>query len=381
MISREILQAYAFSAPIVCAVVCMVMMLLDAAGYRRNAQEKQLRRFLALTYLVTSLGWLGMVLYVVAPRAFVFYLPMFLLTIMLEEVMLYRFVSRITGLGQPRRFSSLHLAIPLLIVAAATVSCLVVPVEQQAVAIYGETTADTNLWFKVMYTITTVIFIIYNSLYPILNLRNIRRYRLFVVNYSSDEQRISLHWLTLMQALILVSVPFPLAGLLLGISTFSSSALVWLGALPSFMFYLILCYNMLDDNYLIIQPETIEEEDTGKEPVEEETTVLDPKGFSRYMREKKPYLNPKLRITDLAAGLHTNRTYLSAFINREYGMNFCRLINQCRLRALDRLRTAPENADKSNMELVLMAGFSGYRNYIRIKNEEDKQNLLKVFER
>lgn len=377
MISREVLEAYAFSAPIVCAVVCMVMMLLDAAGYRRNAQEKQLRRFLALTYLVTSLGWLGMVLYVIAPRAFVFYLPMFLLTIMLEEVMLYRFVSRITGLGQPRRFSSLHLAIPLLIVVGATVSCLVVPFEQQAVAIYGETTADTNLWFKVMYTITTVIFIIYNSLYPILNLRNIRRYRLFVVNYSSDEQRISLHWLTVMQTLILVSVPFPLAGLLLGISTFSSSALVWLGALPSFMFYLILCYNMLDDNYLVIQPETIEEEHIGEEP----TTALDRKGFSRYMREKKPYLNPKLRITDLAAGLHTNRTYLSAFINREYGMNFCRLINQCRLRALDRLRTAPENADKTNMELVLMAGFSGYRNYIRIKNEEDKQNLLKVFER
>lgn len=377
MISRELLEAYAFSAPIVCAVVCMVMMLLDAAGYRRNAQEKQLRRFLALTYFVTSLGWLGMVLYVVAPRAFVYYLPMFLLTIMLEEVMFYRFVSQITGLGQPRHFSSLHLAIPLLIVVAATVSCLVIPIEQQAIAIYGETTADTNLWFKIMYTITTVIFIIYNSLYPILNLRNIRRYRLFVVNYSSDEQRISLHWLTVMQTLILVSVPFPLAGLLLGISTFSSSALVWLGALPSFMFYLILCYNMLDDNYLVIQPETIEEEHIGEEP----TTALDRKGFSRYMREKKPYLNPKLRITDLAAGLHTNRTYLSAFINREYGMNFCRLINQCRLRALDRLRTAPENADKTNMELVLMAGFSGYRNYIRIKNEEDKQNLLKVFER
>ncbi|MEI3096093.1 MAG: hypothetical protein V8T33_07025 [Parabacteroides distasonis] len=48
-----------------------------------------------------------------------------------------------------------------------------------------------------------------------------------------------------------------------------------------------------------------------------------------------------MRITDLAAGLSTNRSYLSAFINKEYGMNFCRLINRCRLMALDRLRVSP----------------------------------------
>ena len=52
-------------------------------------------------------------------------------------------------------------------------------------------------------------------------------------------------------------------------------------------------------------------------------------------------------------------------------MNFCRLINRCRLMALDRLRVSPANAGKTNMELVLMAGFSGYRNYLRVKKEED----------
>lgn len=77
--------------------------------------------------------------------------------------------------------------------------------------------------------------------------------------------------------------------------------------------------------------------------------------------------------------MNTNRCYLSAFINREYGMNFSRFVNRCRFSELDRLRIAPENADKNNMELVLMAGFSGYRNYLRVKKEEDRQNLLKVF--
>ncbi|MFR1292096.1 MAG: hypothetical protein ACLSB7_07775 [Parabacteroides distasonis] len=48
---------------------------------------------------------------------------------------------------------------------------------------------------------------------------------------------------------------------------------------------------------------------------------------------------------------------------------------------LDRLRVSPANAGKTNMELVLMAGFSGYRNYLRVKKEEDRLALLKVFER
>lgn len=209
-----------------------------------------------------------------------------------------------------------------------------------------------------------------------LNLRNIYRYRRFIVDYSSEAQRISLDWLAAVQVFILVCVPVPLAGLLLDMETFSSSYFVWLGVLPTFVFYMMLCYNMLDKNYLIVQPEALKTED-----MPPDLPALDRKRLERYLREKKPYLDPKLRITDLAAGLSTNRSYLSAFINKEYGMNFCRLINRCRLMALDRLRVSPANAGKTNMELVLMAGFSGYRNYLRVKKEEDRLALLKVFER
>lgn len=211
------------------------------------------------------------------------------------------------------------------------------------------------------YTGKSRVFI-YNTLYPALNLRNIYRYKRFIVDYSSEAQRISLDWLAAVQVFILVCVPVPLAGLLLDMETFSSSYFVWLGVLPTFVFYMMLCYNMLDKNYLIVQPEALKVED-----MPPNLPALDRKRLERYLREKKPYLDPKLRITDLAAGLSTNRSYLSAFINKEYGMNFCRLINRCRLMALDHLRVSPANAGKTNMELVLMAGFSGYRNYLRVK--------------
>ena len=157
---------------------------------------------------------------------------------------------------------------------------------------------------------------------------------------------------------------------------FSSSYFVWLGVLPTFVFYMMLCYNMLDKNYLIVQPEALKVED-----MPPNLPALDRKRLERYLREKKPYLDPKLRITDLARRLSTNRSYLSAFIEQGVWHEFLSLDKPLRLMALDRLRVSPANAGKTNMELVLMAGFSGYRNYLRVKKEEDRLALLKVFER
>lgn len=349
----------------------MLMMLMDARTCKQNPQERRLRLYLALTYLVTALGWIGMVLYVVSPGGYISYHTVFLLALMLDQVMFYRLVAILTDTGGPRPFSRLHVVIPLVITAVSLGCDLFVPAWKQMIAVSGREIPD--LWFGVVYILTSVIFIIYNTLYPLLSLRNIRRYRRFVVDYSSEAQRTSLDWLFGIQLLILVCVPVPLAGVLLNINTFASPWFVWLGALPYFAFYIVLCYNMLDGNYLIIQSEPAEEKDTP-----EKEGSIDRKQFERYLREKKPHLDPRLRITDLAVGLNTNRSYLSAFINREYGMNFSRLINRCRLRELDRLRLSPRYSGKSNMELVLMAGFGNYRNYQRVKKEEYKRSLLKV---
>ena len=50
MMSLGLMEAFAFSLPIVCAMVCMVLMLLDACRYGRGGQERRLRALLALTY-------------------------------------------------------------------------------------------------------------------------------------------------------------------------------------------------------------------------------------------------------------------------------------------------------------------------------------------
>lgn len=370
MIAHKLVEAFAFSTPVMCALVCMLMMLMDT----RNMHDRRLHWYLALTYLVTALGWLGMVLYVVSPEGYISYHAVFLLALMLDQVMFYRLVALLTNTGETQNFNRLHVLIPFIITTLATVSDVLVPTEQKMSVMYGEINLAPDNWFGVAYIYTSVIFIIYNMLYPLLSLRNIVRYRRFIVNYSSDAQRTSLHWLFSMQLLILVCIPVPFAGLLLNIDTFASTWFVWLGALPYFVYYIILCYNMLDGNYLIVRRDPDDEYGL---PVK--TATLSREQFEQYLLDKKPFLDPKLRITDLAAGLNTNRTYLSAFISKEYEMNFSCLINHYRLLEIERLRQAPGYNSQKNMELVLSVGFGNYRNYLRVKKEEDKRSTLKVF--
>ncbi len=72
----------------------------------------------------------------------------------------------------------------------------------------------------------------------------------------------------------------------------------------------------------------------------------------------------------MSRDLFSNRTSISAFINREYGMNFNRFINNYRLKEVERLQLeAVQRKQKiSLMEIVIHAGFSNYRSYFRAKN-------------
>ncbi|MDR1222991.1 MAG: AraC family transcriptional regulator [Tannerella sp.] len=365
MISKEFIQALVFSTPAVCALACMAMMLLDVLYTEKIRHEKSLRLFLALTFMVAAILWLCLVLQVINHRAFVRCFTLFTLALMLDQVLIFRFVHIITATERGSGFSRLHFVIPVLLTAASTAITLTVPIDRQIEVVYGN--GEGNRLFAVLNSLTSIVFVIYNILYPLLGILRIRRYRRNVTDYSADVQRTSLNWLLLMQLLTLITIPLPIAGLLLNIDVFSSSS--WLstqGALPTFFVYPILCYNLLSDNYVIIAPAH------DNVPAPGNTFVIDPNRFSQYLQDKKPYLNPRLRITDVAADLCTNRNYVSTFINKEYGMNFSRVINRCRLEELARLHLLPTHKNNSNTELILSAGFSSYRNYLRVKSSEDR---------
>ena len=100
---------------------------------------------------------------------------------------------------------------------------------------------------------------------------------------------------------------------------------------------------------------------------------LTQKRFEDYIHKNKPYLNPQLKITDLIEPLRANRTVISNFVNKTYGMNFNQYINTLRLKELDRLRALPSNANKELAQLIEKAGFATMRNYTRAMAAQTEQ--------
>ena len=57
-----------------------------------------------------------------------------------------------------------------------------------------------------------------------------------------------------------------------------------------------------------------------------------------WLEKDKPYLNPDFQLMDLRQVLPLNRTYLSRFINSEYGCSFYQWVNRLRIEEAKRLK-------------------------------------------
>lgn len=78
--------------------------------------------------------------------------------------------------------------------------------------------------------------------------------------------------------------------------------------------------------------------------------------FEAYVQQKKAYLNPELKLEDVATNLGTNRTYLSETINKELHTNFNTFLNNLRI-------SESEHLLKKKMTLKEVAAKSGFNSY------------------
>ncbi|WP_413513997.1 hypothetical protein [Myroides odoratus] len=90
-----------------------------------------------------------------------------------------------------------------------------------------------------------------------------------------------------------------------------------------------------------------------------------------YFTNDKPYTNKDFRLDKLVSHFGVNRTYVSKFINVTYNCNVSQFINCWRLKEVERLqRRHKENRIE---DLVLQAGFSDYRHYLRAAHSAEKR--------
>ncbi|MBR2168302.1 MAG: helix-turn-helix transcriptional regulator [Paludibacteraceae bacterium] len=104
--------------------------------------------------------------------------------------------------------------------------------------------------------------------------------------------------------------------------------------------------------------------------VEEEKDEPDPANaayratLEAWLEKDKPYLNPDFQLTDLRQVLPLNRSYLSRFINAEYGCSFFQWVNGLRVAEAKRLIT--EQPEMTLEEVSKHCGFSSRRLFTQI---------------
>ena len=85
--------------------------------------------------------------------------------------------------------------------------------------------------------------------------------------------------------------------------------------------------------------------------------------------EEKIYTHKDLKLSEVAASLNTNRTYISTLINTEYDCSFSTFVNQYRVEEAKELLLCKENSNFSLDHIATLSGFGSLHSFIRVFKE------------
>ncbi len=85
--------------------------------------------------------------------------------------------------------------------------------------------------------------------------------------------------------------------------------------------------------------------------------------LSLYFQSEKPFLNPDLKITQVAQHLNTNRTYLSGLVHDRYGLNFSHFVNRWRIEESVRMFRDSSHDQYSTRGISELCGFNNYNTF------------------
>jgi AraC-like DNA-binding protein len=190
-----------------------------------------------------------------------------------------------------------------------------------------------------------------------------------IANFYSNLENKTLEWPKMILYSFAVSSVFTIITNFLGRAFFDKSPLI---LLITCLAYSVLLFILGYLGYM--QNHTVEnfEEDTIVEPdcEPERTTQQKLRNQLQKLFEKDQiYKNPELKISDIACKLNTNRTYISSFINSEYGCSFSTYVNRHRVYVAKELLSDNKNRNFSLEHIATLAGFGSLHSFIRAFKE------------
>jgi AraC-like DNA-binding protein len=379
----ELGSAIILSCPIYASLFAFLLMCLDMVKVK--AKGSKINYVLMAYFFCSLLSWCITVIYFCMPVFYICINSLGMLAFMLMQVFFYQFIFEVTKVSDKESFSIWHSVVPVFFSLILLILTVFTPFDYllNVRDAQGYFSGDIRL-FLIVSGNRMLVRTVFSLVYLVFGCRRLLIYRNFIRNYASNAEKASLGWVWLVVVLSMVVVPIPLFWLFFSKGVENSSFLTSVQVLLLLGQYVYLClYVIRRDEFMVMisaDSEKIKKQEGvllpespvlyEDAPISFKKSLLNKELFEAYMLNRKPYLNPDLRITDLVEVFRVNRTYISSFINVEYGMHFSSYINKYRMMEFKRLMSLPENVGLSKQVAAELAGFNSYRSFMRFQKEE-----------
>ncbi len=374
------------SLPMLVCFFWVVLLLLDALETRQTAKWRLLT-FMAVATLLygghhvyfNRLTWafpLTDTIYCVANLA-VF--PLY-----------YLYIKTLTQPVWNRRWAWLLLLPAVIVGTAAGVVYALMSADETASFVSGYLYQDASVSLEglaqaqaAIHTVGKVVFALQIPPIIFLGLRHIRHYNQLVEASYADTEGKTMRRIHAALVLLVVISMVSFTANIIGRTSFANS--LWLLAIPSLLFSTLLftlAYVGYRQQFTIsdvVSDMHITKDDEANLQAEEATDQrinMDKllQSVVTTISTEQLYLQPNLKVTDLAERLHTNRTYISKVINEKLNTTFADYINHQRIDYACRLMK--QHPQMSTAEVARLSGFSSqssfYRNFKLYTNHSPK---------
>lgn len=196
----------------------------------------------------------------------------------------------------------------------------------------------SRTWMKILYYIrmaNIAALFVQVFLYLILTFRVLYKHRKAMAEIFSNPERFQLNWLRIFNYALALSA-------FIAVFIYSVNPVKLFGderflAYPLLLIALILWFLGIMGNNQKRLPDAVFSSPMPIpiDPVSSSSVLAEK--LLQFFAEKKPYLDPDLKIWDITTELGTNRTYISNTINQEFNQNFSGFVNSYRVNEVKKL--------------------------------------------
>lgn len=207
---------------------------------------------------------------------------------------------------------------------------------------------------EIFYDIEVVWTAVYGGSYAVWTIFAIRRYNRRLKQRFSYEDNINLDWLKSILVFFFALLSIWIADCLYININLEAVYLLVSMAMWMFLCYFIYRHESVISELVVTFPD--------KDSSQEEESILSVK-IRRLFDEEEVFLNPNLKLSDIAAMTGSNRTYISRFFNNQQNTTFFDFVNGYRVNYAKTLLAA---SDEKMYVIAEKAGFNSRQSFHRV---------------